>query len=110
MAGIERKIGKGISFTPSLLSVAETRAKEAGFRSISEYIADLIERDLAAPRDSVQPRADTVANNDHEIALLSLFRSAMRNPGYPLGELRVAEDQASYAAGPDPTKVKPKKP
>lgn len=109
MSGLERKIGKGISFTPSLLKEAEKRVEEGKFASISDYIANLIERDLAGPRDANEPRAEAVANSEHEIRLLSVFRSALRSPTGPLGELCVAEDQAPYDAGPVPAKPKPKK-
>jgi hypothetical protein len=63
----ERKVGKGISFTPTLLLAAEQRAVAAGFANFSDYIVNLIEGDLGSPHDAAAPRADEVAYTSQEI-------------------------------------------
>jgi hypothetical protein len=40
-------VTRSISFDPQLKERAEVRAKELGFRSFSEYLSRLIERDVA---------------------------------------------------------------
>jgi hypothetical protein len=92
MKGKERKIGVGISFSPVLLSLAENRTKEAGFRSISAYIANLIESDLSAPHDGSAPRLAEVAHTEQEVALLALFRSSVRSQAAPLGQIASGGD------------------
>lgn len=39
-------ISRSVSFDPELKEAADTRARELGFKSFSEYVSRLVERDI----------------------------------------------------------------